>query len=130
MHNWCMYETFFTQINRDILTHHTNFSSLNYRFSLRFNLDDRGIIFSWQGMKDSVIFMLLCGESLGCCFCCSIFLSSYSILDVVANKRFLEVVPAVISVFGVTNLCIGHAAHGADVSLDALLFVLGDGHGR
>lgn len=52
-----------------------------------------------------------------------------SILDVVAYNCFLEVVPAVIGVLGVTHLSVGHAAHGANVRLNALLLVLGNGHG-
>ena len=59
---------------------------------------------------------------------CTFFL--YSILDVVAYNCFLEVVPAVIGVLRVAHLCVGHAAHGADVRLDALLLVVGNGHRR
>ena len=52
----------------------------------------------------------------------------FSILDVVANDCFLEVVPAVVSVLWVTNFCVGHAAHSADVRLNPLLLVGRDSH--
>ena len=52
-----------------------------------------------------------------------------SILDIVAYNRLLEIIPAVVSVFGVANLCISHAAHGAHIGLDALSLVVGDSNG-
>ena len=51
-----------------------------------------------------------------------------SILDVVAYNCFLEVVPAVISVLGVSHLSVGHTAHGANVRLNALFLVVWNGH--
>lgn len=106
MHNWCMYETFITQTIVDLCL--VLSSSLNYRFS-HLNLTCElfpGILMQASASVRFLRFL------------------PYSILDVVAYNCFLEVVPAVVGVFGVTNLGVGHAAHGANVRLDALPLVV------
>ena len=110
-----MYETFITQTNVDLCLE--SLISLNYRFS-HFNLTYEPA-YSRGGAA--------CGNTLE-------HLSNYlslppsSILDVVAYNCFLEVVPAVISVLGVTHFSVGHTAHGANVRLNALFLVVWNGH--